>query len=153
MRHSNYVTIVPVNFDMENHVENTLTKIELEAGYGQVIVHVCQNQTQFVLFLNWKLVMCFLSKRICTQTWWSNMRLHILPPEILVLTRPIAMLVLIHTVRLFGSTTRVTRVSLTDMRNINNPALQAERLVLLPDKSNLFYQGHTGLRSRTVRCQ
>ena len=56
-------------------------------------------------------------------------------------------------VRLFGSTTRVTRVSLTDMRNINNPALQAERLVLLPDKSNLFYQGHTGLRSRTVRCQ
>ena len=51
--------------------------------------------------------------------------------------------------RLFGSTTRVTRVSLTDMRNINNPALQAERLV----KSNLFYQGHTGLRSRTVRCQ
>ena len=55
--------------------------------------------------------------------------------------------------RLFGSTTRVTRVSLTDMRNINNPALQAERLVLLPDKSNLFYQGHTGLRSRTVRCQ
>ena len=42
------------------------------------------------------------------------------------------------TKRLFGSTTRVTRVSLTDMRNINNPALQAERLVLLPDKSNLF---------------
>ena len=56
-------------------------------------------------------------------------------------------------VRLFGSTTRVTRVSLTDMRNINNPALQAERFVLLSDKSNLFYQGHTGLRSRTVRCQ
>ena len=55
--------------------------------------------------------------------------------------------------RLLGSTTRVTRVSLTDMRNINNPALQAERLVLLSDKSNLFYQGHTGLRSRTVRCQ
>ena len=55
--------------------------------------------------------------------------------------------------RLFGSTTRVTRVSLTDMRNINNPALQAERFVLLSDKSNLFYQGHTGLRSRTVRCQ
>ena len=50
--------------------------------------------------------------------------------------------------------TRVTRVSLTDMRNINNPALQAERLVLLSDnKSNLFYQGHTGPRSRTVRCQ
>ena len=47
--------------------------------------------------------------------------------------------------RLFGSTTRVTRVSLTDMRNINNPALQAERFVLLSDKSNLFYQGHTGL--------
>ena len=43
--------------------------------------------------------------------------------------------------RVFGSTTRVTRVSLTDMRNINNPALQAERLVLLSDKSNLFYQG------------
>ena len=38
-------------------------------------------------------------------------------------------------------------------RNINNPALQAERFVLLSDKSNLFYQGHTGLRSRTVRCQ
>ena len=55
--------------------------------------------------------------------------------------------------RLFDSTTRVTRVSLTDMRNINNPALQAERFVLLSDKSNLFYQGHTGLRSRTVRCQ
>ena len=57
------------------------------------------------------------------------------------------------TLRLFGSTTRVTRVSLTDMCNINNPALQAERFVLLSDKSNLFYQGHTGLRSRTVRCQ
>ena len=42
------------------------------------------------------------------------------------------------------------RVSLTDMRNINNPAFQAERFVLLSDKSNLFYQGHTGLRSRTV---
>ena len=55
--------------------------------------------------------------------------------------------------RLFGSATRVTRVSLTDMRNINNPALQAERFVLLSDKNNLFYQGHTGLRSRTVRCQ
>ena len=55
--------------------------------------------------------------------------------------------------RLFGSTTRVTRVILTDMRNINNPALQAERFVLFSDKSNLFYQGHTGLRSRTVRCQ
>ena len=55
--------------------------------------------------------------------------------------------------RLFGSTTRVTRVSLTDMRNINNPALQAERFVLLSNKSNLFYQGHTGLRSRAVRCQ
>ena len=55
--------------------------------------------------------------------------------------------------RVFGSTTLVTRVSLTDMRNINNPALQAERLVLFSDKSNLFYQGHTGLRSRTVRCQ
>ena len=58
-----------------------------------------------------------------------------------------------HPMRLFGSTTRVTRVSLTDMRNINNPALQAERFVLLSNKSNLFYQGHTGLRSRTVRCQ
>ena len=55
--------------------------------------------------------------------------------------------------RLFGSTTRVTRVSLTDMRNINNPALQAERFLLLSDKSNLFYQGHTGLRLHTVRCQ
>ena len=59
----------------------------------------------------------------------------------------------IYSKRLFGSTTRVTRVSLTDMRNINNPALQAESFVLLSDKSNLFYQGHTGLRSRTVRCQ
>ena len=58
-----------------------------------------------------------------------------------------------NTLRLFGSTTPVTRVSLTDMRNINNPALQAERLVLLPDKSNLFYQGQAGLRSHTVRCQ
>ena len=45
------------------------------------------------------------------------------------------------TKRVFGSKTRVKRVSLTDMRNINNPALQAERLVLLSDKSNLFYQG------------
>ena len=35
------------------------------------------------------------------------------------------------------------------MRNINNPALQTERLVLLSDKSNMFYQGHTALRSRT----
>ena len=59
----------------------------------------------------------------------------------------------VNSLRLFGSTTRVTRVSLTDMRNINNPALQAERFVLLSDKSNLFYQGHTGLRLRTVRCQ
>ena len=41
----------------------------------------------------------------------------------------------------------------THPRNINNPALQAERFVLLSDKSNLFYQAHTGLRSRTVRCQ
>ena len=57
------------------------------------------------------------------------------------------------TMRLFGSTTRVTQVSLTDTRNINSHALQAERFVLLSDKSNLFYQGHTGLRSRTVRCQ
>ena len=40
------------------------------------------------------------------------------------------------------------------MHNINNPpALQSERLVLLSDKNNLFYQGHTGFRSRTVRCQ
>ena len=54
---------------------------------------------------------------------------------------------------LFGSRTPVTRVSLTDMRNINNPALQAERLVLLSDKSNLVYQGYTGLRSCAVRCQ
>ena len=52
-----------------------------------------------------------------------------------------------NTLRVFGSTTRVTRVSLTDMHNINNPALQVERLVLLSDKSNLFYQGHTVLRS------
>ena len=52
--------------------------------------------------------------------------------------------------RVVGKTTWVTRVSLTDMRNINNPALQAERLVLLSDKNDLFYQGHTGLRSRTV---
>ena len=44
-------------------------------------------------------------------------------------------------------------MSLTDMRNINNLALQAEHLVLLSDKSNLFYQGHTALHSRTVRCQ
>ena len=29
-------------------------------------------------------------------------------------------------------------MSLTDMRNINNPALQAERFVLLSDKSNRF---------------
>ena len=58
-----------------------------------------------------------------------------------------------YTMRLFGSTTRVTRVSLTNMRNINNPALQGERFVLLSDKSNLLYQGHTGLRSRAVRCQ
>ena len=58
-----------------------------------------------------------------------------------------------YLMRLFGSTTRVTRVSLTDMRNINNPALQAERFVLLFDKSNLFYQWHTGLRSHTVRCR
>ena len=36
----------------------------------------------------------------------------------------------ITTLRLFGSTTRVTRVSLTDMRNFNNSALQAERFVL-----------------------
>ena len=42
------------------------------------------------------------------------------------------------TMRLFGSTTRVTRVSLTDMRNINNPALQAERFVLLSDKTTCF---------------
>ena len=40
---------------------------------------------------------------------------------------------------------------MTDMCNINNPALQAERLVLLSDKNNLFYQGHTALRSCTVR--
>ena len=52
---------------------------------------------------------------------------------------------------LFGSTTRVTRVSLTDMRNINNPALQAERFVFVSDKSYLFYQGqesrHFGIRA------
>ena len=68
-------------------------------------------------------------------------------------TRPIGVTATTATLRLFGSTTRVTRVSLTDTRNINNRALQAERLVLLFDKSNLFYQGHTGLRSRTVSCQ
>ena len=44
-------------------------------------------------------------------------------------------------------------MSLATMRNIDNPALQAERLVLLSGKSNLIYQGHTGLRSFTVRCQ
>ena len=38
---------------------------------------------------------------------------------------------------LFGSKTPVTRVSLTDMRNINNPALLAKGLALLSDKSNL----------------
>ena len=54
---------------------------------------------------------------------------------------------------LCGSRTLETRVSLTDMHNINNPALQAERLVLLSDKSNLVYQGYTGLRSSTVRYQ
>ena len=54
---------------------------------------------------------------------------------------------------LFGSRTLVTLVSLTDMCNINNSALEAERLVLLPDKSNLDNQGYTGLRSCTVRCQ
>ena len=58
-----------------------------------------------------------------------------------------------NTLRVFGSTTRVTRVSLTDMHNINNPDLQVERLVLLSYKSNLFYQGHTVLRSSTIRCQ
>ena len=51
------------------------------------------------------------------------------------------------------STTRVARVSLTKMRNINNPDLQTERLILFSDKSKLFYQGHTGLRSCTIRCQ
>ena len=53
--------------------------------------------------------------------------------------------------RVIDSTTHVTPVSLTDLRNINNPALQAERLVLLSNKSNLFYQGHTGLSSSTIR--
>ena len=47
----------------------------------------------------------------------------------------------------------VCHMSLATMRNIDNPALQAERLVLLSRKSNLIYQGHTGLRSFTVRCQ
>ena len=55
--------------------------------------------------------------------------------------------------RLIDSTTLVTRVCLTDVRNINNPALQAERLALLSDKINLLYQGHTALCSCTVRCQ
>ena len=54
--------------------------------------------------------------------------------------------------RVIDSTTRVTPVSLTDLRNINNPALQAERLVLLSNKSNMFHQGHTGLSSMTVKC-
>ena len=43
-----------------------------------------------------------------------------------------------HSMRLFGSTTRVTWVSLTDMRNINNPALQAERFVLLSGVPDYF---------------
>ena len=33
------------------------------------------------------------------------------------------------------------------------PCLASEGLVLLSDKSNLVYQGHTGLRSCTVRYQ
>ena len=41
-------------------------------------------------------------------------------------------------------------VSLTNMRNTNNPALQAERFMWLSDKSDLAYQGHTGFRSCTV---
>ena len=45
---------------------------------------------------------------------------------------------LIPTQRLFGSTTGVTRVSLTDMRNINNPALQAGRFVLFPTRATCF---------------
>ena len=36
------------------------------------------------------------------------------------------------------------------MRNINNPALQAECLELMSHKSNLVYQGHTGLCLCTV---
>ena len=56
-----------------------------------------------------------------------------------------------YIMRVFGSTTRVARVSLTDMRNTNNPTLQVERLVLLSDKSNQVYQGHTGLCA--VKCQ
>ena len=54
---------------------------------------------------------------------------------------------------LFDSKTPVIRMSLTDLRNINKSALQAERLVLLSDKSNLLYRGHIGLRSYTVRCR
>ena len=51
---------------------------------------------------------------------------------------------------LFSSKTLVTRVGSTDMRNINNPALQAKRLVLLTNKSNLVYQGYTGLGQMSV---
>ena len=38
----------------------------------------------------------------------------------------------LYILSLFGSRTLVTRVRLTGMRNINNPALQAERLVFWP---------------------
>ena len=52
--------------------------------------------------------------------------------------------------RVHCSMTHVTRVSLTDMRNIKNAALQAERLLLLSDKSNLLYPGH---QSSFAYCQ
>ena len=54
---------------------------------------------------------------------------------------------------LLSSKNHVTRMSLKDMSNINNHALQAEGLVLLSDKTNLVYQGCTGVRSCNVRCR
>ena len=53
----------------------------------------------------------------------------------------------------FSSKTHVTLVRLTEMCNSNNPALQAERVVLLSDNSDLVYQGHIGIRLCTVWCQ
>ena len=40
--------------------------------------------------------------------------------------------------RVFGSTTRVTRVSFTDMRNINNPALQPNTSCCFPTRATCF---------------
>ena len=57
------------------------------------------------------------------------------------------------TAKVFGRATRVTRVSLTGMRNTNTPGLQPERLELLSDNSNLVYQGHTGRCSCTIKCR